>query len=318
MDELNGVTRQGSRKGRIINTTEHGSYDVSDIDEYVAQGNIVNPKQIMDYLVNEKGYSELKAWATYDVWDEDRFGSKEQRGGSRKGQDFTAQGIQTVANAFKDITTNKIPNAIGKLTERDGSRKGSTVTFKNVIDYFEDLGETSPKDDDELWDEALNHFGVTTDLNKFDSSEFATYYYGSGVKSTNPIPDDMMVSGRNGSRKGESVNSWFELDTDDPFSVNDTDNVLSYLRNNTHDLQGAIDDLKSNGTSHSVLLNVIQTLGINPDTVRLGQRKGTGPLCDLGSVSGKGSRPENLGSIASKVSLGRNRSINMDGEYIEQ
>ena len=235
-----------SRKGRTINTTEHGSYDVSDIDEYVAQGNIVNPKQIMDYLVNEKGYSELKAWATYDVWDEDRFGSKEQRGGSRKGQDFTAQGIQTVANAFKDITTDKIPNAIGKLTERDGSRKGSTVTFKNVIDYFEDLGETSPKDDDELWDEALNHFGVTTDLNKFDSSEFATYYYGSGVKSTNPIPDDMMVSGRNGSRKG------------------------------------------------------------------------TGPLCDLGSVSGKGSRPENLGSIASSVSLGRNRSINMDGEYIEQ
>jgi hypothetical protein len=47
-------------------------------------------------------------------------------------------------------------------------------------------------------------------------------------------------------------------------------------------------------------------------------RKGTGPLCDLGSVSGKGSRPENLGSIASKVSLGRKRSINMDGEYVEQ
>ena len=303
-----------SRKGRTINTTEHGSYDVSDIDEYVAQGNKVNQKQIMDYLVNEKGYSELKAWATYDVWYEDRFGSMEQRGGSRKGseydlidniisvaereygdledltqtqadkvcetvagitgesvenvkaqlremdelngvtrqgsrkgQDFTAQGINNVANAFKDITTKKIPNAIGKLKEeRDGSRKGGTVTFKDVIDYFENLQETSPKDDDELWDEALNKFGVTTDLGKFDSSEFATYYYGSGTKSTNPIPDDMMVSGRNGSRKG------------------------------------------------------------------------TVPLCDLGSVSGKGSRPENLGSIASKVALGRKRSVNMDGEYTEQ
>ena len=49
-----------------------------------------------------------------------------------------------------------------------------------------------------------------------------------------------------------------------------------------------------------------------------GSHNGAGPLCDLGSVSGKGYRPENLGSIASKVSLGRNRSINMDGEYIEQ
>lgn len=129
MKEEREGSRHGSRKGRIINTTEHGSYDVSDIDEYVAQGNIVNPKQIMDYLVNEKGYSELKAWATYDVWDEDRFGSTEQRSGSRKG---------------------------------------------------------------------------------------------------------------------------------------------------------------------------------------------TGPLCELGSVSGKGSRPENLGSIASKIALGRKRYINMDGEYIEQ
>lgn len=94
---------------------------------------------------------------------------KLERSGSRKGQDFTAQGIQTVANAFKDVTTKKIPDAIGKLKkERDGSRKG------------------------------------------------------------------------------------------------------------------------------------------------------TGPLCDLGSVSGKGSRPENLGSIASKVALGRKRSVNMDGEYVEQ
>ena len=132
------------------------------------------------------------------------------------------------------------------IGEHEGSRKGGTVTFKDVIDYFENLQETSPKDDDELWDEALNKFGVTTDLGKFDSSEFATYYYGSGTKSTNPIPDDMMVSGRNGSRKG------------------------------------------------------------------------TGPLCELGSVSGKGSRPENLGSIASKIALGRKRSVNMDGEYNEQ
>ena len=50
---------------------------------------------------------------------------KQNRKGSRKGQDFTAQGINNVANAFKDVTTKKIPNAIGKMTkEREGSRKG--------------------------------------------------------------------------------------------------------------------------------------------------------------------------------------------------
>lgn len=42
---------------------------------------------------------------------------------------------------------------------------------------------------------------------------------------------------------------------------------------------------------------------------RNGSRKGSGPLCDLGSVSGKGSRPENLKEVATKITLGRNRSI---------
>ena len=42
---------------------------------------------------------------------------------------------------------------------------------------------------------------------------------------------------------------------------------------------------------------------------RNGSRKGSGPLCDIGSVSGKGSRPENLNEIATKITLGRNRSI---------
>ena len=47
-----------------------------------------------------------------------------------------------------------------------------------------------------------------------------------------------------------------------------------------------------------------------------GSHNGTGPPhCVLGSVSGKGSRPENLGSIASKIVSGRNRSIRMVGQY---
>ena len=45
---------------------------------------------------------------------------------------------------------------------------------------------------------------------------------------------------------------------------------------------------------------------------------GTGPICELGSVSGKGSRPENLSSVASKIVVGRNRSIRMVGEYEDE
>ena len=49
-----------------------------------------------------------------------------------------------------------------------------------------------------------------------------------------------------------------------------------------------------------------------------GSHNGTEPLCELGSVSGKGSRPENLGSITSKIVSGRNRSIRMVGQYEDE
>lgn len=51
---------------------------------------------------------------------------------------------------------------------------------------------------------------------------------------------------------------------------------------------------------------------------RNGSRKGSGPLCDLGSVSGKGSRPENLNEIATKITLGRNRSIGAPTTVVEE
>ena len=171
----------------------------------------------------------------------------------------------------------EILNNLDKLG-RSGFRKGGVVTFKDVIEYFEDLCDSSQKDDDELWDEALNHFGVTTDINKFDSSEFATYYYGPGTKSTNPIPDDMMVSGRNGSRKGQD------------FTAQGINNVANAFKDvTTKKIPNAIGKLKEE---------------------RDGSRKG--------SVSVKGSRPENLGSIASKIALGRNRSIRMVGQYEDE
>lgn len=47
-------------------------------------------------------------------------------------------------------------------------------------------------------------------------------------------------------------------------------------------------------------------------------RKGSGPLCDLGNISGKGSRPDNLGQISSEVVSGRKRSIRLEGEYNQE
>ena len=164
-----------------------------------------------------------------------------KRKGSRKGQDFTAQGINNVANAFKDVTTKKIPDAIGKMKkEREGSRKGSTV--QQIIDAFDR--------------DCVPH--------------------GELIRMAKELPDGL------GDRVliGLGAGSW----------RGDTPEEEEFFK---------IIDSKCSRNGSSV-------------------RKGTGPLCDLGSVSGKGSRPENLGSIASSVSLGRNRSINMDGEYVEQ
>lgn len=48
------------------------------------------------------------------------------------------------------------------------------------------------------------------------------------------------------------------------------------------------------------------------------ERKGTGPLCDLGNISGKGSRPDNLGQISYGIVSGRKRSIHLEGEYSQE
>ena len=229
--------RQGSRKGGPTHD------QVYDLMEFISEPYIVTDKYFDGYNKDlndltsdelEKLFQELKQRFPeehkeyVDSLNDAYLGS---RSGSRKGseydlidniisvaereygdlEDLTRTQADKVCETVAGMTGESIENVKAQLREMDelngvtrqGSRKGGTVTFKDVIDYFENLQETSPKDDDELWDEALNKFGVTTDLGKFDSSEFATYYYGSGTKSTNPIPDDMMVSGRNGSRKGQ-------------------------------------------------------------------------------------------------------------------
>ena len=47
-------------------------------------------------------------------------------------------------------------------------------------------------------------------------------------------------------------------------------------------------------------------------------RKGSGPLCDMGNISGKGSRPDDLGQISSGVVSGIKRSIRLEGEYNQE
>lgn len=47
-------------------------------------------------------------------------------------------------------------------------------------------------------------------------------------------------------------------------------------------------------------------------------RKGSGPLCDSGNISGKGSRPDNLGQISSGIVSARKRSMRLEGEYNQQ
>lgn len=47
-------------------------------------------------------------------------------------------------------------------------------------------------------------------------------------------------------------------------------------------------------------------------------RKGSGPLCDMGNISGKEPRPDNLGQISSGIVSARKRSIRLEGEYNQQ
>ena len=66
-------SRKGSRKGRKIPYGDR-TYDVSDIDMYVAKGGLGDhigndmKHHVITYLVNEKGYDRIEAELTYDGW----------------------------------------------------------------------------------------------------------------------------------------------------------------------------------------------------------------------------------------------------------
>ena len=107
--------RQGSRKGGPTHD------QVYDFIEFISEPYIATDKYFDGYnkdfndLNNdelEKLFQELKQRFPeehkeyVDSLNNAYLGS---RNGSRKGQDFTAQGINNVANAFKDVTTLLIP-----------------------------------------------------------------------------------------------------------------------------------------------------------------------------------------------------------------
>ena len=135
--------RQGSRKGGPTHD------QVYDLMEFISEPYIVTDKYFDGYNKDlndltsdelEKLFQELKQRFPeehkeyVDSLNDAYLGS---RSGSRKGQDFTSQGINNVANAFKDITTNKIPNAIGNITgKREGSRLG--YSKDEYINWFYD------------------------------------------------------------------------------------------------------------------------------------------------------------------------------------
>lgn len=218
-------SRSGSRKGSSDHILHGKSPNDFNTDEIRSMVESEGEEHTYHYLLS-KGLSE---------WDASEYLSRI----TRKGQDFTSDGIKTVANAFKDITTKKIPDTIGKMNEkRNGSHKGNTV--QQIVDAFDDIDNTS--------NEQL-------------------------IQLAKDLPDglgeDVIIALGVGAWRGD------EPEEIEFFRIIDS----KFPRNGSH--------------------------------------KGSGPLCELGSVSGKGSRPENIGSIASKVALNRKRSINMDGEYIE-
>lgn len=80
-----------------------------------------------------------------------------------------------------------------------------------------------------------------------------------------------------------------------------------------------LDEARTEGESYEEYVRMIASVyDYKKNEGMLGGRRGSGPLCDLGSVSGKGSRPANLGEIATKIALGRNRSIGAPTATVEE
>lgn len=99
-----------------LNTTLYETLNVMSIaNEY----NVTNREALEYYksgtrpytpiILSDQTIEEIEEYISYT-------GSRE---GSRKGQDFTSQGITNTANAFRNITTSVIPEKLKKLSNKD-------------------------------------------------------------------------------------------------------------------------------------------------------------------------------------------------------
>lgn len=113
MDGTIFETFLGSRKGDRV------SEAVKDIIDFSDEPDPELSDEELGYIVDDlfPQYSGIKS----DVVKELR--NKIGRGGSRKGQDFTKAGFNSVVKAGENLVKKKVPEMIGKLTNREG-RKG--------------------------------------------------------------------------------------------------------------------------------------------------------------------------------------------------
>lgn len=209
------------------------------------------------------------------------------RSGSRKGQDFTIDGIKNTAKAFKSAssgeTKQNIKSAVKQNDQRVEQNRRDSLT-QDQRDAEDNLKaaqdrirkEKNDAEVDRLYDQMKGSRKGSTVQQIIEAFDRDDVPHGELIRMAKELPDGL------GDRVliGLGAGSW----------RGDTPEEEEFFR---------IIDSKRSRSGSSV-------------------RKGTGPLCDLGSVSGKGSRPENLGSIASKIAIGRKRSINMDGEYVDK
>lgn len=286
-------------------------YDIFESDNYA-------PESEVQYLWNNLTQQEKEEFAYYmgmsikgveeEIGLDSRFGSSKRKG-SRKGF-VSEQDIRNSYDKWSKLRSSggtTLANANEFIRSDLGIEEGDNTTNALVIDIIDDIEGYDYSDPlaNMTLDDVKSVIGKTTGLSSSDFSDphmlynklfFSFKAFGNHPDGSDNINDIIFdnfntlkqeFESRNGSRKGQD------------FTAHGIRNVAQSFKDVTG---GQTGERMSNAW----------------DTWDRKKREGSGPLNNLGPVSGKGSRPENLMEIASKVSLGRNRSINMDGEYVEE
>lgn len=216
-------SRKGSRKGKRIIHYGIGDYDVSDIDRYIAEGNVkkgnVNgdKHQIITYLMNEKGYSENDAWLTYDAW---------------ATHDNLVYGIpprdyENVINKYREMV-GLPPLEDSREGSRKGSRKGSSEDVWERFMGYENASDLQTFNKFcQVFQSVTGHPFDSDYGEEFDNENLAQQIV---TKLDNELPGS-----RKGSRKGEAGDTdqsqlfiyLYEQDTTDNNTLRNMWNSLS-------------------------------------------------------------------------------------------